>query len=314
MTKIIVTDGLAQAGLDLLATAGEVTANNKITPEELIEVLPEYDALVVRSRTKVKANIIAAGKNLKVIGRAGVGVDNIDVAAALKAGITVVNSPLAATMAVAEHTMGLMLALARHIAAADASIKAGKWDKSAFMGSELNGKTLGLLGIGRIGAATAKLAMAFGMKIVAFDPALNNAAIKERGAEPGSFEDVIRKADYLSLHLPLTAKTKGMIGAEQIGWMKKGARLVCTARGGVVDEEALRAALDSEALAGAALDVFASEPPHPGSIAEHPKVLATPHVGAQSKEAQNRAGVSIAEEVVAALQGKELRWRVLANE
>ena len=314
MTKIIVTDGLAQAGLDLLATVGEVTANPKITPEELVEALPEYDALVVRSRTKVKANIIAAGKNLKVIGRAGVGVDNIDVPAALAAGITVVNSPLAATLAVAEHTIGMMLALARHIAQADASIKAGKWEKSAFMGVELNGKTLGLLGIGRIGAEVARLAAAFGMKVIAFDPVFDRAAIIERGAVPESFEDVIRKADYLSLHLPLTSTTKNMISTEQFAMMKKGARLICLARGGVVDEEALRVALDSEALAGAALDVFTSEPPQPGSIAIHPKVVATPHVGAQTKEAQTRAGISIAEEVLAALQGKELRWRVTANE
>jgi len=314
MTKIIVTDGLAQKGLDLLATVGEVTANPKITPEELIQVLPEYDALVVRSRTKVKANIIAAGTNLKVIGRAGVGVDNIDVPAALAKGITVVNSPLAATAAVGELTLGLMLALARNIPAMNASMKQAKWEKSAFMGTELGGKTLGILGIGRIGSYVATLAQAFGMKIVAYDPIFRPDEIRVRGAEPLSFEEVLQKSDYVSMHLPLTDKTRNMLSTEQFAMMKTGARLVCLARGGVVDEAALCAALDNEHLAGAALDVFTSEPPQAGSIAEHPKVIASPHVGAQTKEAQNRAGVDIAEEVLAALQGKELRWRVMANE
>jgi D-3-phosphoglycerate dehydrogenase len=312
--KILVSDGLSDAGLKLLATAGEVTASPKITPEELLAALPEYDALVVRSRTKVTAKVIAAGAKLKVIGRAGVGVDNIDVAAAVAKGITVVNSPLAASVAVAELTIGLMLALARCIAAADASLKQNKWEKSAFMGTELDGKTLGVLGIGRIGAETAKRAAALGMKVIAYDPACPDERIKERYAEPATFDAVLEKADYISLHLPLTADTKGLLGAAQFAKMKKGARLVCAARGGVVDEEALKAALDSGQLSGAALDVFAAEPPAAGSIATHPKVVATPHIGAQSHEAQTRAGIAIAEEVVAALQGKELRWKVLKND
>ena len=312
--KILVSDGLSEAGLKLLATAGEVTANPKITPDELIAALPQFDALVVRSRTKVNAKVLAAGTKLKVIGRAGVGVDNIDVPAAVAKGITVVNSPLAASVAVAELTVGLMFALARSIAAADASLKQNKWEKSAFMGSELDGKTLGLLGIGRIGTETAKRATALGMKVIAYDPALQPAQIKERYAEPATFDEVLAKADYVSLHLPLTAANKNLLGAEQFAKMKKGARLVCAARGGVVDEEALKAALDSGQLAGAALDVFAAEPPAAGSIATHPTVVATPHVGAQSHEAQTRAGIAIAEEVVAALQGKPLRWQVLKND
>jgi len=313
--KILVSDGLSEAGLKLLSTAGEVTANPKITPEELLAALPEYDALVVRSRTKVNAKVIAAaGAKLKVIGRAGVGVDNIDVPAAVAKGITVVNSPLAASVAVAELTIGLMLAMARGIAAADASLKANKWEKSAFMGVELDGKTLGVLGIGRIGAETAKRAAALGMKVIAYDPALQPDQIRQRHAEPATFDEVLEKADYVSLHLPLTANTKGLLGAAQFAKMKKGARLVCAARGGVVDEEALKAALDSGQLSGAALDVYAAEPPAAGSIATHPKVVATPHIGAQSHEAQTRAGIAIAEEVVAALQGKELRWKVLKND
>lgn len=312
--KILVSDGLSEDGLAVLKSAGEVTVNSKITPEELLAVLPDYHALVVRSRTKVKANVVEAGKNLRVIGRAGVGVDNIDVAAAVARGITVVNSPLAASIAVAEHTLGLMLALARHLPAADASMKQGKWDKSAFMGGELNGKILGLLGIGRIGAEVAKRAAAFGMKVLAYDPYLSADQIRARGADPASFDDVVAGCDYVSMHLPLTQETQAVLGAAQFGAMKKGARLVCAARGGVIDEEALRAALDSGRLAGAALDVFAVEPPRPGSIAEHPRVVATPHVGAQTYEAQSSAGVMIAEEVLAVLQGKEPRWKVTSND
>lgn len=312
--KILVSDGLAEDGLALLRQVGEVTANSKITADELLTALSEYHALVVRSRTKVTAKVVEAGKNLKVIGRAGVGVDNIDVAAAVARGITVVNSPMAASVSVAEHTLGLMLALARLIPAADASLKQGKWEKSAFMGGELTAKTLGLLGIGRIGALVANRAAAFGMSVLAYDPYLNETQIRERHAEPATFDDVLARADYISLHLPLTAETNGLIGANQFAKMKKGARLVCAARGGVIDEEALRAALDSGALAGAALDVFAAEPPPAGSIATHPKVIATPHVGAQTAEAQTRAGLAIAEEVSTVLQGKEPRWRVTANE
>ena len=312
--KILVSDGLSPDGLALLAKSGEVVSNSKITPAELLAALPEFDALVVRSRTKVTAPVLAAGTRLKVVGRAGVGVDNIDVAAAVARGIVVVNSPMAASVSVAEHTLGLMLALARQIAAADASLKQGKWEKSAFMGAELSGKTLGLLGLGRIGALVANRAVAFGMSVLAYDPYLNEAQIRERNAEPASFDAVLQGADYLSLHLPLTKETRGLIGPKQFEMMKAGARVVCAARGGVIDEAALRAALDSGHLAGAALDVFEQEPPAPGSLAAHPKVVATPHVGAQTAEAQARAGIAIAEEVAAVLAGKQPRWNVTAND
>lgn len=312
--KILVSDGLSEDGLALLRGAGDVTLNPKITPAELLAALPDYHALIVRSRTKVTAPVIEAGKNLVVIGRAGVGVDNIDVAAAIGRGITVVNSPLAATIAVAELTLGLMLALTRAISAADASMKQGKWEKSAFMGGELFGKTLGLIGLGRIGAEVAHRARAFGMPVLAYDPYLSPEQIRDRHAEAISLDGLLSRADYVSLHLPFSEKTRHLIGADQFSLMKKGARLICAARGGVIDEEALRAALDSSRLAGAALDVFAAEPPPPGSIALHPKVIATPHVGAQTAEAQTKAGVAIAEEVIAVLQGKAPRWKVMAND
>lgn len=312
--KILISDGLSEAGINLLKTVGEVTVNAKITAEELLAALPEFHALVVRSRTKVTAKVIEAGKNLKVIGRAGVGVDNIDVAAAVAKNITVVNSPLAATISVAELTLAMMLAMARAVPAADASMKQGQWNKSAFVGSELSGKVLGVLGFGRIGAEVAKRAKAFEMGAVAYDPYLTDAQIRERGAEPATFEGVLAQADYVSLHLPLTAETQNMLNAEWLSQMKKGARLVCLARGGVIDEAALSAALDSGHLAGAALDVFAVEPVPANSIALHPKVVATPHIGAQTQEAQTRAGLAIAEEMLAVLSGQAPRWRVLKND
>ncbi|HRF46898.1 MAG TPA: hydroxyacid dehydrogenase [Anaerolineales bacterium] len=312
--NILISDGLAQAGIDLLKAAGQVTVDPKITPDALLAALPEYDALIVRSRTKVNTQVVSAGRRLKVIGRAGVGVDNIDIAAALAAGVIVVNSPLAATVAVAELTLGLMLDLARRVPAADAALKRGKWEKSAFMGDELSGKTLGLIGFGRIGAEVARRARAFDMNIVAHDPYLSDGQIRDRGAEPASLETLLNWSDYVSMHLPLTEGTRNLFDTARLGQMRKGARLLCLARGGVIDEPALAAALDSGHLAGAALDVFATEPPGPGSIAEHPRVIGTPHIGAQTREAQDRAGLAIAEEVLAVLQGREPRFRVLAND
>lgn len=308
--KFLVSDGLAEEGLALLRANGEVTANPKISLEELMITIPDYDVLIVRSRTKVTEALIEAGKRLKVIGRAGVGVDNINVEAAISRGIIVLNSPLAATTAVAEHTLALMLAVARKIPAADTSLKLGKWHKSQFMGIELAGKTLGLLGLGRIGESVAQLAAAFGMTVLAYDPYLTEDQIIQRNALPSTLESVLRQSDFISLHMPLTPETSGMLGTNQFSLMKRGVRLVCTARGGVIVETALWEALDNGTVAGAALDVFAIEPPPPNGIASHPLVIATPHISAQTVEAQLRAGVGIAEEVLTVLEGKEPRWRV----
>ena len=308
--SVLVSDGLEEEGLELLRKVASVTVDAKITPEDLMKVLPEYDALIVRSRTKVTKDVLLASKRLKVVGRAGVGVDNIDLKAAKDAGVMVVNSPLAATNAVAELALGYMLSLARRIPEMNNSMKAEKWEKSSFKGGELEGKTLGLLGLGRIGAHVAELANAFGMKVLAYDPFVSPEEIRMRHAEPATFDEILEDSDYISLHLPLTEGTRGLLSTAQFEAMKTGVRLVCTARGGVVDEEALRAALDSGKVAGAALDVFAVEPPAAGSIATHPKVFASPHIGAQTKEAQTKAGIGIAEEVIAALQGKEPRFRV----
>lgn len=312
--NIYVSDGLSEDGLTLLRTVANVTSNPKVAPDELIAMLPEYDALIVRSRTKVKGALLESGTKLKVVGRAGVGIDNIDVARAVEKGITVVNSPLAATIAVAEHAIGMMLAMARSIPQADASIKAGRWEKGTFMGSELHGKQLGIIGLGRIGAQVAQLATAFSMKVCAYDPYLNSEQISQRGAAPLSFSETLASSDYITLHLPLTSATRGLVGVTQIQSMKKGARIISIARGGIIDENALREALDIGFLAGAALDVFSDEPPQTGSIAQHPKVICTPHIGAQTHEAQARAGLAIAEEVITVLNGKEPRWKVVCND
>lgn len=308
--SVLVSDGLEEEGLELLREVASVTVDAKITPEDLIKVLPEYDALIVRSRTKVTKDVLQSSKRLKVVGRAGVGVDNIDLKAAKAAGVTVVNSPLAATNAVAELAIGFMLSMARRIPDMNASMKAEKWEKSSFKGSELEGKTLGLLGLGRIGGRVAELAGAFGMTVLAYDPFVSSEEIRMRRAEPASFDELLEQSDYISLHLPMTDVTRGLLGETQFELMKPGVRLICTARGGVVDEEALKAALDSGKVAAAALDVFATEPPTSGSIATHPKVFASPHIGAQTKEAQTKAGVGIAQEVIAVLQGKEPHFKV----
>lgn len=309
--KILITDGLEQAGQTILSLAGTVDDRTGIPLADLPAVLPDYDALIVRSRTKVTAALLAAAPTLKVVGRAGVGVDNIDLDAAQARGVTVVNSPTATSIAVAELALALMLDLARRTPYADASMKRGEWAKKELMGAELSGKTLGIVGVGNIGREVARRAAAFGMEILGFDAWLPAERIRENGAEPVSLEELYARSDYLSLHVPLTPETRGLLGAAAIEAMKPGVRLICTARGGVVDEEALLAALEAGRVAGAGLDVFAQEPPGLSPLVAHPGVVATPHIGAQTEEAQVRAAIDIAEEVRRALEGKPLRWRVV---
>ncbi|HPS41173.1 MAG TPA: hydroxyacid dehydrogenase [Anaerolineaceae bacterium] len=308
--KILLTDGLEEKGKAILRAEAEVTDNPTITAEELLNVVGEYDALIVRGRTKVTPAVFEAGKKLKVVGRAGVGVDNIDREAAKAHGVTVVNSPLATTVAVAELTLALMLGAVREIARADASMKAGKWLKKEFEGAELNGKALGVIGFGRIGSAVAARAKAFDMQILAYDPLVSAEDIKARGGLPVSLDYLLASSDIITMHMPLTAQSKGMLGAEAFGKMKKGAYVICAARGGVIDEAALLEALNSGKLAGAALDVFSAEPPGLTDLVAHPKVVCTPHVGAQTVEAQERAANDISEEVLNALNEKPLRWKV----
>ena len=310
--RILVADAIASEAVALLEENAQVDALTSISAEELVEKISDYHALIVRGRSQVTAEVISAAANLKVVGRAGVGVDNVDLAACSAQGIMVVNAPLGGTIAVAEHTLGLMLALVRHIAAADAAMKAGGWPKKQSKGTELYQKTLGLVGIGRIGAAVAERAAAFGMRIAASDPFLTAEQIRSRGAEPLTFDAVLAEADILSIHSPLTDETRGMINEAAIRAMRPGVLLICAARGGVVDETALLAALESGHVGGAGLDVFATEPPGEIPLVQHSRVVATPHIGAQTTEAQKRAGMDIAAEVLAGLRGEGLRWHVNA--
>jgi D-3-phosphoglycerate dehydrogenase len=302
--RILVADGLTGDGLARLRQEAEVV-------EAGLETVGSADGLIVRGRSQVTDKVVAAGRpRLRVIGRAGVGVDNIDLQAARRAGIVVVHAPLAATLSVAEHALALMFALARRLPAADAGLRRGEWRKSELEGSELFDKTLGILGLGRIGRALAQRAVALGMRVLGHDPLVSPEAIRQAGAAPVSFEDLLEESDYVSLHVPLDDATRGLVGREAFGRMKSGARLISTSRGGIVDEVALLQALDSGRLAGAALDVFEHEPPGVTPLTTHPSVILTPHIAAQTTEAQARASADIAAEVLAALRGEPLRWRV----
>jgi len=308
--KILLTDGLEENGQEILRQSAETVNKTGITADELLQIVGEYDALIVRGRTKVTPAVFAAASKLKVVGRAGVGVDNIDLAAAREHKVTVVNSPIATTVAVAELTLGLMLASVREIARADSSMKAGKWLKKEFEGAELYGKTLGVIGYGRIGSNVGTRAAAFGMKVLGYDPLVPADEIAKRGGQPVTLDELYAQSDIITMHLPLTNDSRGMLNEASFAKMKDGVRIICAARGGVIDEAALLAALNSGKVAGAALDVFATEPPGLTELVSHPRVVCTPHVGAQTVEAQIRAAADISTEVLAALDGKPLRWKV----
>jgi D-3-phosphoglycerate dehydrogenase len=303
--RVLVSDRLADTGMTILQQEAEAVLDDS-------GALGTVDAWIVRSRTRVDgASLTAAVPRLRVVGRAGVGVDNIDLEAARREKVVVVSAPEASTIAVAEHTLALMLALARQIPAGDAALRRGEWPKGRLEGTELHGKTLGLVGIGRIGRAVAERAAAMGMAVIAYDPYLAEEAIRTSGARPAELNELLDASDYVSLHLPLTDETRLMFGPEAIARMKPGARLICAARGGLIDEPALLTALEEQRLAGAALDVFQNEPPGENPLLRHPHVVATPHLGAQTAEAQARVSVDIASEVLAALRGDPLRWRVV---
>ncbi len=308
--KILLTDGLDESGQAILRASAQVDDRNGISADELLQIVADYDALIVRGRTKVTPAVFAAAKCLKVVGRAGVGVDNIDLNAAREHKVTVVNSPLATTVAVAELAMGMMLALVREVPRADATMKAGKWIKKELEGGELYGKTLGVIGFGRIGSSVAQRAAAFGMKVVGYDPIIKPEELKERGGEPVTLDELLGRADVITLHVPMTNDTRNMLNTAAFAKMKHGVLVVCAARGGVIDEDALLAALNSGQVAGAALDVFVAEPPGLTALVAHPKVIATPHIGAQTVESQGRAAFDISGEVLAVLRGDPLRWKV----
>jgi D-3-phosphoglycerate dehydrogenase len=302
--RILVTDPLHPIGKKLLEESGaEVVQLAEEDRPRLPDLLPDFDALVVRSATKVTADLLRAGTRLKVVGRAGIGVDNVDVKTATELGILVVNAPTANLMSATEHTLALLLALARKIPAADASLRSGEWNRKAFVGTELQGKTLGVVGFGRIGQRVAERARAFGMTVVAYDPFLDSAVAYKMDIDMLSLEQLLSRAEVLTLHVPLSDDTRGLIGEAEMARMPKGALLINCARGGVVDETALLEALESGHLAGAALDVFTQEPPKDFTLMRHPQVVATPHIGAQTREAQERIATETARMVLSSLDG-----------
>jgi len=309
--RILLTDGLQDVGIEILAKETHVDDHDGVSAQDLVKEIGEYDAMIVRGRTKVTREIIEAGKKLKVIGRSGVGVDNIDIAAAQDKGIIVVNAPSSTSTAVAELAMGLIFALAREIPRADAAAKHGEWLKKGLMGIELYGKTLGIIGFGRIGSTVGKMAAAAGMHILAYDIFTTPEAVKMVGGELLAVDEIIMKSDFITIHTPLTDETRGMINAKAISQMKDGVYIICTARGGIIDEKALLEALNSGKVAGAALDVFEVEPSTNKELINHPRVIVTPHIGGQTHEAQRRASIDIAGEVLAALKGNQLHWRVI---
>ena len=302
--RVLIADPLAAEGLETLHAAGlELVELEDDDRPRLGEVLQDFDAVIVRSRTKLTAEHLGDCERLKVIARAGVGIDNIDLAAATERGILVVNAPTANLLSATEHTFALMLGLVRNVATADASIKRGEWDRKGYVGVELKGKTLGVIGFGRIGQGVAARAQAFGMEVVVHDPYLDVSVAERLGVEMMDLDDLLAEADIVTLHVPLTDATRGLIGAEQLQRMRPGAMLINCARGGIVEEEALVSALDEGHLAGAALDVFAVEPPENSKLTTHAKVVATPHIGAQTAEAQERIAQQTAEMLIAALDG-----------
>jgi len=309
-TKILISDGLDGRGQSILRAAANVEYRDSTSAEDLIKVIGEYDALVIRGQTRVTDSVLEAASRLKVIGRAGVGVDNIDLESAKKHNVTVVNAPTSTTVAVAELAFGLLLAVARDLPRADASMKQGKWVKKQFEGVELNGKTLGIVGFGRIGMEVGRRGAAFGMNVIIYDPNVSEHELEQANAEPVSLQELFAWSDFISLHLPLNVQTRDLLGPMAFSQMKDGVRIVSTARGGIIDETALLDSLNSGKVAGAALDVFEKEPPGLTDLVSHPRVIATPHIGAQTAEAQSRAAEDIANEVLSALQGESLRWRV----
>src|SRR6266852_2725554 len=312
LPRILVADPLAEDGLDRLRRAGDVTVAGKLTEAELIERIPDFDALVVRSETKVTAPILAAGRRLRVVGRAGVGVDNIDVDAATRKGILVVNAPRGNIVAAAEHTIALLFALARSVPQADASVKRGEWNRSKFIGAEIRGKTLGVIGLGNVGSEVAKRAHGLEMEVVAYDPVVSVERAELFNVELVALNELLERSDFITVHVPLVDANRHLIGAPELAMLKPTARLINTARGGIVDEAALCEALESGRLAAAAADVFEHEPAGESPLFRLPNFIATPHIAASTIEAQASVAFDVAEEVAAVLAGDLPRYAVNA--
>jgi D-3-phosphoglycerate dehydrogenase len=299
VARVLVADEISKEGIAILETKLEVVYDPAITPQQLLESIGEFDALLVRSRTKVTKEVFEKGKRLKLVGRAGVGVDNIDLPAATEAGVLVVNSPEGNTASAAEHAVALMFSLARMVPAADASMKAGRWDRSKFMGSELFNKTLGVVGLGKVGSRVAQAGQAIGMKVIGYDPLISQERAEQLNIQSVSLDEIWKRADFISLHTPKTRETTNLIGPETIAKLKPGVRIINAARGGIIDEHALAQAIKDGKIAGAGLDVFNSEPIEAGSplLELGEKVVLTPHLGASTVEAQFNVAIDLAEQI-----------------
>jgi D-3-phosphoglycerate dehydrogenase len=309
--KVLASEKLSQAGLEHLSEHFEVDVRLGLSPSELSEVIGAYDALIIRSATKVDADLIERAENLKVIGRAGIGLDNVDVEAATRQGVLVVNAPQSNVLSAAEHTLALLLAQARNIPQAHEALINGRWERERWNGVELHGKTLGVIGLGRVGTLVAQRANAFGMHLVAYDPYVSAQRAAQMGVDlVETIGEVCRRADFLTIHLPKNPETVGIIGADQFAEMRDGVRIVNTARGGLIDENALADAIESGKVAGASIDVFVGEPVTEHRLFSLPGVVVTPHLGASTAEAQDKAGTTIAEQVLLALRGEFVPYAV----
>jgi D-3-phosphoglycerate dehydrogenase len=309
MFKVLISDPLSEYGIQKLLDAPdvEVTQRTNLSPSDLLEVIGEYDALLVRSQTQVTAEVIAAGKRLKAIGRAGVGVDNIDLNAATQAGVVVINAPDGNTISTAEHSFAMLMAVARNIPQAHKKLTDGIWDRKSFQGVELNNKVLGIIGFGRIGSEVAKRAKAFHMHVLAYDPFLTEERAQKFGVTSASIDEIVEQADFITVHTPLTKETRHLISSRQFAKMKSGVRIINCARGGIIDEKALYEAILTGKVAGAALDVFEQEPPVDNPLIGLPQVVVTPHLGASTVEAQENVAIDVSEELLKVLRGEPFK-------
>jgi D-3-phosphoglycerate dehydrogenase / 2-oxoglutarate reductase len=308
MSKILVADEISPEGLKIMRQTAEVDYVPDVSPEKLLEIIPEYEALLVRSRCKVTKEVLEKASRMRIIGRAGVGVDNIDLHTATEKGVLVINSPEGNTASAAEHTVALMMSLSRHIPSADASMKAGRWDRKKYLGSELFNKTLGIVGLGKIGSRVAQTAQALGMKVIAYDPFMSADRAAELNVRIVPLEQIWSESDYITLHTPKTRDTAGLINAQVIARMKTGVRIINAARGGIIDEEALAAAIRDGKVAGAGLDVFNEEPLKESPLKElGARIILTPHLGASTEEAQFNVAIDIAEQISDYLAGRHVR-------
>ncbi len=310
--KVLITDPISEEGIDILRSHAQLDFKLGIKPDELISIIGDYEALIVRSQTKVSAQVIEAGQKLEVIGRAGAGIDNIDVEAATRQGIIVVNAPTGNTIAAAEHTIALMLSLARNIPQANAVLKSGVWRRGDFMGIEIRNKTLGIIGLGNVGSEVARRALGLEMKLIAYDPFISVDYARNLQVELVSLEQLLKESDFITLHLPLTDSTKGLIGAKELALVKPSVRIINCARGKLTDEEALATSVKEKRVAGAAIDVFSTEPVTESVFFEDDNIIVTPHLGASTTEAQTMAARDIAEQIIDVFKGQPARYSVNA--